>query len=61
MDSNITKEQIDLCRYILSKYKPYPVDVLKDLNFDNDEYDDNRISATMAKKILSDNNIPLTE
>ena len=61
MDSNITKKQIDLCRYILSKYDPYPIEVLKNLSFDDDKYDENRVSATMAKKILLDNNIPLTD
>lgn len=57
MELNITKEQIKLFKHILSLYEPYPLDVLDRLNFDNDEFDDHRVDATFAKKILIENGV----
>ena len=61
MASNITSEQITRYRELISKYEPYPLDVLDKIGFDNDGYDEKRVLATMAKKRLLECDISLTE
>lgn len=58
MASSITSEQIKLFKHILELYEPYPLEVLDNLPHDKDEeHDDNRVFATMAKKILIEHGI----
>ena len=61
MASNITSEQIARYRELIAKYEPYSLDVLDKIGFDNDEYDEKRVLATMAKKRLLECGITLNE
>jgi hypothetical protein len=47
---------IELCKIALSKYEPYPFDEPKLQMYDND-LDENRVTATMAKKFLIEHGI----
>ena len=59
MASSITKEQIELFKWLISKYEPYSFDVLDKVGYDKDNYDDDRLFATYAKKILIENGIEI--
>lgn len=55
MEQNIPSEQLEriikLCKIVVEKYQPYPFDEPKLQMYDND-LDDNRVTATIAKKFL---------
>lgn len=59
MASNITEEQIDFFKYVMSLAEPYPLEGFeKLLHYDEqDEEVMRRYDATMAKKILLENGI----
>ena len=61
MARNFTSEEIAFYRELLSKYEPYPLEVLDDLMFDDTRYDQNRIDATIAKKRLLECGIVITD
>ncbi len=57
MASNISAEQVKQLKNLIAQYAPYPIEILDDYMFDDKQYDENRIDATIAKKILTENNI----
>lgn len=57
MVSSITREQVSRYRELISKYEPYPLEILDKIGFDNDGYDEKRVLATIAKKFLIENNV----
>jgi predicted kinase len=59
MDTSITNEQISFFKSVIKKYKPYPLDILDKLMYDDNRYDDNRLLATRAKKILLEHGIEI--
>ena len=59
MASIISSSQVDSFRALIREFEPYPLEVLEDLMIDDNRYDENRINATIAKKILIDCGIPL--
>lgn len=61
MELSITSEQIKLFKHILSLYEPYPLEVLDRLNFDKDEFDNNKVDATFAMKILIEHGININD
>lgn len=61
MALNISSSQIDSLKAIIREFKPYPLEVLEDLMIDDKRYDENRINATIAKKMLLECGIPLTD
>ena len=61
MESRITNEQIALFKDFLRKYEPYPLEVLKKLQYDDDDFDEDRVFATRAKKILLENGIDISD
>ncbi len=57
MESNISKELIDMFYLALNKAEPYPIEYLEEIGFDDKRFDDDypekdRINATLAKKYL---------
>lgn len=61
MDTSITNEQISFFKSIIKKYQPYPLDILNKLMYDDSRYDENRLLATRAKKILLEHGIKSEE
>ncbi len=59
MASIISSSQVDSFRALIREIEPYPLEVLEDLMIDDNRYDENRINATIAKKMLIDCGIPL--
>ena len=59
MASIISSSQVDSFRALIREIEPYPLEVLENLMIDDDRYDENRINATIAKKMLIDCGIPL--
>lgn len=57
MESDITKRQIELFKKIIEEFEPYPLEVLDSLQYDDKDYDEDRINATIAKKILLEHGI----
>lgn len=62
MESNMSKELIDMMFIALKKADPYPIEYLDELGYDDPRYEDNysdkdRINATIAKKFLIENGI----
>ena len=55
----ISSSQVDSFRALIREFEPYPLEVLENLMIDDDRYDENRINATIAKKMLIDCGIPL--
>ena len=59
MASIISSSQVDSFRALIREFEPYSLEVLEDLMIDDNRYDENRINATIAKKMLIDCGIPL--
>lgn len=62
MESNISKELIDMMFIALKKAEPYPIEYLDEFGYDDPRYEDNysekdRVNATIAKKFLIENGI----
>lgn len=57
MASNISAEQVKQLKNLVAEYDPYPIEILDEYMFDDKQYDENRIDATIAKKILMENDI----
>lgn len=54
MASTISKEAAAEFISYIREHEPYPVSILDDLMFDDNRYDDRRLSATIAMKVLLD-------
>ncbi len=62
MESNISKELIDMMFTALKKAEPYPIEYLDELGYDDHRYEDDyserdRINATIAKKFFIENGV----
>lgn len=64
MESNISRELIEMLRFALKKAEPYPIEFLDELKLDDPRFElDNpekdRINATLAKKFLIEHGIAI--
>lgn len=59
MELNITKEQIEFFKYIISLAEPYPFEVLDDVGYEDNRYDEIRLNSTRAKKLLIEHGIEI--